>query len=106
MRSRALAVCALAVLLGLTGARSLPRQGFVPKNGFVPDARTAILIAEAVLAPVYGEAQVAHERPFKAALKDGVWTVKGYLPPHLVGGTAEVQIAKKDARILSMTHGQ
>lgn len=49
-------------------------QGLKPAKGFVPDAETASRIAEAVLIPIYGK-NVVSERPFKAELKDGIWTV-------------------------------
>ena len=88
-------------------------QGFRPKSGFVPDSKTAVKIAEAVLIPVYGEKQIESERPFTAKLKDGVWTVygtlrcpdgKGGTTTSCLGGAAEVQISKDDARVLSMVH--
>ena len=87
-------------------------RGFVPKSGFVPDAATALKIAEAVLIPVYGEAVVHSERPFKAVLKGGAWIITGSVPcdgpPGAVcpGGAAEVRISKKTAQILFMTHDQ
>jgi len=77
-----------------------------PKNGFVPDERTAIAIAEAVLIPIYGEEHIKSERPFKATLKGGTWHIEGYLPEGLVGGVAEVRISKADARIIHVTHGR
>ena len=49
-------------------------QGYKPASGYVPDSKTAVMIAEAVLAPVYGEKQIKSERPFTAKLKDGMWT--------------------------------
>jgi hypothetical protein len=33
-----------------------------PRGGFVPDAKTAEKIAEAVLIPVYGEEKISRER--------------------------------------------
>ncbi len=88
-------------------------QGYTPPNGFVPDAATAVKIAEAVLVPVYGEKEIESERPFKAKLKDGVWTVAGTLrcpdgkggwTSSCYGGVATIQIAKSDGRIISMVH--
>lgn len=75
-----------------------------PKDGFVPNEATAIRIAEAVLFPIYGEKEIQSERPFKATLKDGVWTVKGTLAPGLLGGTAIVRVSKSDGRILLVAH--
>lgn len=76
-----------------------------PADGFAPDERTAILIGEAVAAALYGDEQVASERPFKARLKDEIWTVKGTLkPPGAYGGTAVIQISKSDGKILFAIH--
>jgi hypothetical protein len=80
------------------------RHAAKPKNGFVPDQATAIRIAEAVLVPIYGEKNIQSERPFKATLKNGVWTVTGTLPPQSLGGTAIVRLSKADGRILLVTH--
>jgi len=49
------------------------QNGFIPKDGFVPDAKTAVAIAEAVLIPIYGKEQINSEKPLKANLKDGIW---------------------------------
>ena len=99
--------CCAAVFLAVVQG-----QGYTPNEGFVPDKATAIRIAEAVLMPVYGEKQIESERPFKAILREGVWTVTGTLScpdgktMHCVGGVAAVQISKSDARIISMIHGK
>ncbi len=77
----------------------------VPKSGFVPDERTAVAIGEAVASALYGRDEIAGERPFKARLRGGVWTVKGTLhPTGASGGTAVIQISKKDGRILFAVH--
>jgi hypothetical protein len=78
-----------------------------PKSGFVPNAETAVKIAEAVLVPVYGEKKILDERPFNAKLEGDVWTVIGSLhcgAPHCVGGAAEVKISKSSGQILQMVH--
>jgi len=86
-----------------------------PKRDYVPDSETAIAIAEAVFIPVFGKKKVESERPFRATLRDDVWTVAGALycpdgrpqtdrPPTCVGGVAVVKISKIDAHIISMTH--
>lgn len=88
-------------------------QGYRPKQGYVPDSTTAVKIAEAVLTPVYGNDKVASEQPFKAELKDEIWTVSGTLHcPDGKGGTttlcdggvAVVEISKVDAHVISMVH--
>jgi hypothetical protein len=80
--------------------------GYLPDNGFVPDAATAIKIAEAVWIPIYGQKQIEEERPFKAKLvqNGSVWLVYGTLPEGWVGGTAVVRIRKSDGKIIYLTH--
>ena len=98
------------VLFGLTVFAF--SQSYVPKTGYVPDSATAIQIAQAVLVPVYGQKQIESEKPFAAKLERDVWTVTGTLhcanrsdgDSDCEGGTAEVRLSKKDARILSMIH--
>jgi hypothetical protein len=70
----------------------------------VPDKKTAIRIAEAVLEPIYGEKVFDFQRPFKATLKEGLWTVEGTLPKEMTGGVAIVQLWKSDARIEAVVH--
>jgi NTF2 fold immunity protein len=77
-----------------------------PKEGFVPDAKTAEKIAKAVLVPVYGEKQIRQES-FKAIRRGNIWTVTGTLncgAPNCDGGTAVVEISKTSGEILSMVH--
>ena len=72
-------------------------QGYKARNGYVPDSKTAVKIAEAVLIPVYGENQIESERPFEATLKDNIWTVivrsiarvKGRLAQGVMEGSAK-----------------
>ena len=88
-------------------------HNYVPPNGVVPDAETAVVIAEAVLTPVYGRKQVGSEKPFKATLKGETWEVEGSLhcerlgggPHDCVGGVALVDISKRDGRVTRITHG-
>ncbi len=81
-------------------------HSFMPKDGFVPDKATAVRIAEAVLMPVYGEEKIKRERPFIATLYNGIWTVRGSLRKGWKGGVAVAEIAKQDARVLSVSHGK
>jgi beta-lactamase class A len=82
----------------------IPDTGYKPKGGYVADEQTAISIAVAVWIPIYGKKQIESEKPYKAALKNGVWTVTGSLPEGWVGGTAEAFIAQDDGRILRIMH--
>lgn len=72
----------------------------------VPDEETAVAIAVAVWSPIYGKEQIEKEKPYQAALKDGIWHVSGSLPEGWKGGVAEAEIAQEDGRILSISHGE
>src|SRR3974390_1733569 len=93
-------------VLSLSANAMADGHSYVPVAGFVPDERTAIQIAEAVLTPIYGADAVKHERPFTATLNNGFWTVVGSLPPGSVGGTALVEISRKDGHIQRVSHGR
>jgi hypothetical protein len=78
-----------------------------PKDGFVPNAETAMKIAEAVLIPVYGERKISEERPFKSTRQGDMWRVTGTLncgAPNCAGGTAVVRISKATGEILFVGH--
>jgi hypothetical protein len=100
------ALVLLCVIFCLSSNVMADNHSYVPDAGFVPDERTAIQIAEAVLTPIYGAEAVKQERPFTASLKDGVWTVVGSLPRGAVGGVAIIEISSKDGRIQRVSHGR
>jgi len=81
-----------------------PNTTHKPKEGYVPDAATAIKIAEAIWMPIYGEETSKGERPFAAQLANGVWIVQGTLPEGSDGGTAYAEISKETGRVLNVTH--
>jgi hypothetical protein len=58
------------------------------------------------MVPIWGAAAIARHRPYRAALADGVWTVRGTLPVGSVGGTAVVILARDDGRIVRAFHEQ
>jgi hypothetical protein len=110
MKRVIIAISALAAVVAIAYSQTEPVPSFRPKEGFVPNAETAVKVGEAVLMPVYGEKRIVGERPFKAALQGDVWTVEGTLhcdgPPGTTckGGTAVVKISKTSAQILFMMH--
>jgi hypothetical protein len=108
MNKRVLIASCLVVLIGVAALLAQNAKHSVkPKEGFVPDAKTAIKIAVAVWEPIYGEAQIAGEKPYKARLDtNGVWSVEGSLPEGWLGGVAVAEIAKSDGRILRVSHGK
>ena len=74
----------------------------LPDAGFVPNADTAMRIAEAVWIPLYGLDTVKSQGSFRASLLGDVWTVQGSLATK---GTADSLIAllsKSDGRILKV----
>jgi hypothetical protein len=80
------------------------QKAVVPKSGYVPDSGTAVAIATAVLAPIYGKSIAASEKPWHAGLKGGVWTVVGTFNGKGNGGEGIVQIDKKTGAIIFVTH--
>lgn len=80
------------------------KHNYVSSSGYVPGAATVVKIAEAIWAPIYGE-EIEDEKPFTATLNNDVWT-KGSKPFNMLGGVAEIEISKKDSRILGVSHGK
>jgi NTF2 fold immunity protein len=82
----------------------------------VPDAATALIIAEPALKKTYGKRQIEYEKPLTAILEDGIWTVYGTLccPDRkgrrtcevgkCVGGVATLKLRQSDGKILSVIH--
>lgn len=91
-----------------------------PKEGYVPDAKTAIKVAVAIWEPIYGAQQINEQAPYSANLQDGVWTVKGSLPGPkeyidedgnkmgsvTAGGVAVIKIDKQTGCIIMVSHGK
>ncbi len=96
----------LILLVACFGGGQEPEDGYVPKDGFVPTEEVAVKIAVAVWGPIYGAEKIAEEKPYRATLADGVWTVEGSLPKGVKGGVALARISKKDGRILRVIHGK
>lgn len=84
---------------------SAEKHSYVSKEGYVPNADTAVKIAEAVWLPIYGES-IHQKKPFKARLENEVWIIEGTLPKDTLGGVPIIEISKKDAKILRVSHGK
>jgi NTF2 fold immunity protein of polymorphic toxin system component len=107
------AILGALLLMGLTSSAQDSR---LSANVRVPDATTALSIAEPALIKVYGKRQIDYERPLTAALDDGIWSVYGTLccPDRkgrrtcevgkCVGGVAAVKVRQSDGKILSISH--
>jgi NTF2 fold immunity protein of polymorphic toxin system component len=110
MKRITLMISLFAALIATVYGQPQRMPSVKPKEGFVPNAETAVKVGEAVLMPVYGEKQIFGERPFKAALHGDVWTVEGTLhcggqpDTECHGGTAVVKISKTSGQILYMMH--
>jgi hypothetical protein len=84
--------------------RGLPKLEYnKPTNGYVPNQQTAIEIAKSVLVPIYGK-NILKYSPFKVSENDSTWIVFGTGPKRLLhdiaGASPEVEIQKKDGKIL------
>jgi hypothetical protein len=102
---------ALAAMIGLAvglpwfvNAQYALPHSYIPPNGFVPDSLTAVRIATAVWSPIYGEQQIKGQQPYRASLRDSIWTVEGSLPDGMRGGVASAEISKRDGRIIRVSH--
>jgi hypothetical protein len=108
--SKIIALLALVAAFAYSDPRILAQsqsqysgEPFVPSDGFVPNEATAVLIARAVLGPIYGS-QIEYEKPYNGSLENGVWIIEGSLPPGAVGGVFTIWISKKDGTILRVSH--
>jgi NTF2 fold immunity protein len=80
-------------------------HNYRPDAGYVPDAETAMKIAEAVWLAIYG-AVVLEKRPWCACLENDVWVVEGSLPRPMPGGVPLAKISKRTGEILRVSHGK
>lgn len=97
----------MALTVVFVFAAEITKHNYKPKDGYVPDAKTAIKIAVAVWEPIYGAKNIAEEKPYRSQLgTNGIWTVEGSLPKGSAGGVAIAEIAKDDGRILRVSHGK
>ncbi len=80
--------------------KSNPNDKNTP-TAYVPDPETAKKIAEAIWLPLYGD-NIQNQKPFTATLQDSIWIVQGTLPKGTEGGTAYIEIQKKDCKVLKV----
>jgi hypothetical protein len=103
-------VCAAIAGPSVVAAQQEPRPAYEPPQGFVPDSATAVRIAVAVWTPIYGRTEIRSEAPYRATLRDSVWTVVGSFHCErgvtCLGGVAVAEIAKRDGRIIRVSHGR
>jgi len=96
----------LFILLGCFYLYANGSEGYIPKDGFVPDEETAKKIAEAVLYPIYGKS-IKNQKPFKVTLVENkIWVVEGTLSRNTLGGVFHIEIQKENCTILNVSHGK
>jgi hypothetical protein len=70
-------------------------------------ADTAVAIARTVAVVRFGQAVIQGQEPLSAKLNErNNWIVTGTMPEGSIGGVVEVEIARRDGRVLRMLHGQ
>jgi len=83
------------------------QRDYIPEDGFVPNEKTAVKIAELVWLPIYGNG-VFLKRPYRVALLDDIWIVEGYSSSfsHFFGsgGNPYIEICKITGKILCVSH--
>jgi hypothetical protein len=100
-------IFALSALALIASSAIAQQESYLPAKGAVPTADTAVEVARAVLIAWVGEADVKLEEPLTARLSErDSWIVTGTLVQGRLGGVGEVEIARRDGRILRMFHGQ
>jgi hypothetical protein len=112
MKKSILVFAFVAVAVFIVLGQTSPYGGTKPKDGYVPDADTAIKIAVAVWEPIFGKEKVEKEKPYHAHLiyldTVPVWRVSGsiHAPTNAIvmGGVLMADIVKEDGRILAATH--
>ena len=104
--------CFLTVGSDADATGSLGKLNLVPlPEGYVPNARTAVAIAEAVWLPIFGM-DIYDDWPFVAELvDDSIWVVKTTSknpPPGMVqvGGGFVLMLSKRDGRVLFVEGGE
>lgn len=83
--------------------KSDSRDSSRPLQGFVPDEETAVRIAEAVWIGLYGQREIELQKPYKAELDKGVWTVTGACLDQGTPRVPRARISKWDGAILKVT---
>lgn len=92
------------VLLLMMASSSVVAGNDKSVNNYVPNAETAIKVAEAIWLPIYGES-IYLKKPFVAKLIKGkYWQVIGTLSSEMEGGVPYVEIRKSDCKILKVYH--
>jgi NTF2 fold immunity protein len=93
-------------LVAFTRREIATTKSYKPAAGYVPDSRTAVAVAVAILTPIYGEAEINAAKPWHTGLKDGIWTVVGTFHGQGDGGSAVIQIDQNTGSVRFLGHTQ
>jgi len=91
--------------------RKILKEALLDKSGkqilvdkVLPDAGTAIAVAEPILFKIYGKDHILGEKPYNILLVDGYWMISGSLPKGWLGGTFSIILSAKDGRVIQLVH--
>lgn len=97
-----LGVVLLSVVLLFSGCQSGCQSG---SSGARLSETEVLKIAEPAMAKRFPESYPKH-KPYHAELKDGIWTIRGTLPPDVLGGTPEATVRDSDGKLVEVFHTQ
>jgi hypothetical protein len=114
MRIASIAILTVALCVGAgrrLGAQRIdpdPASGVqsrtlsLPVAGMVPDSATAVRLARVLLTAFFDKRRVAMYEPYQVTLNGDTWTVtRAACPPkHICLGGVEIELAKRDGRVL------
>ena len=72
----------------------------------IKDKEMAIAIAEPILFRIYGKDNIIKQRPYESYMIDRCWLILGTLAENNLGGTFEIIINSKNAKVIKLIHGQ
>ncbi|RAJ00511.1 NTF2 fold immunity protein of polymorphic toxin system component [Chitinophaga skermanii] len=76
-------------------------------NDVIPNSITAEKIAETLFVTRFGKKVIEKQKPFKVTMKDStVCIVEGTLPKGYRGGTAYIELRKRDCLVLKLWHSK
>ena len=86
---------------GNVGYHVQQEEVYTPKNGIVPNAKTAVQIAIPVMESYYGK-EVFKKMPIAVTLRHNTWLLKGHVKLNKIGGGYYVEIDKASGRFLTI----
>jgi hypothetical protein len=98
-------------LLATATIQASPRR-----DDALPDSRTAVRVGYVLLSRRFGKQAIDRELPLRVGLDGNVWKVRGRIEKsrgirgntlHVVlGGIAEIDLDRRDGRVLRLEHGK